>query len=56
MSTRLDYLAFFVDWAARQNLDLTGLLPRVEAIVDSDDEAAYWGSRSCWDMYDMVRA
>jgi hypothetical protein len=26
----------------------------VKSIVDSDEEAYYWGERDCWTMYDIA--
>jgi len=26
----------------------------VESLIDSDEEASYWGDRDCWTMHDMA--
>lgn len=59
-STRTEYLAFFSKWINYQfsrpsDLVRNTLLTReVGKIVDTDEEAAYWGGRDCWTMYDMA--
>jgi len=57
---RTEYLQFFAKWLANQfyrpsNLVRNVLLLReVAKIVSDDDEAAYWGDRDCWTMYDKA--
>lgn len=55
-----EYIAFFTKWLFYQfnrpsdrlrNLLLIG---EVKRIVTDDEEAAYWGDRDCWTMYDIV--
>jgi hypothetical protein len=57
---RAEYLTFFDKWLNYQfprNADIVRnvLITReVQKIVCDDDEAAYWGDRDCWTMYDMA--
>jgi hypothetical protein len=59
-SNRAEYLTFFDKWLNYQfprNADIVRnvLITReVQKIVCDDDEAAYWGDRDCWTMYDMA--
>jgi hypothetical protein len=59
-SNRAEYLNFFSNWLHYQfprNADIVHnvLITReVQNIVDSDEEAAYWGDRDCWTMHDMA--
>ena len=59
-STRAENLSFFTNWLRYQfprNADIVRnvLVTReVQSIVDSDEEAAYWGDRDCWTMHDIA--
>ena len=59
-STRAEYLHFFNNWLHYQfprNSDIvrnTLIVREVQLIVDTDEEAAYWGGRDCWTMHDMA--
>lgn len=59
-STRTEYLEFFSKWIHYQfprSSDLIRnvlIIGEVKKIVCDDDEAAYWGDRDCWTMYDMA--
>lgn len=59
-STRSEYLNFFNNWLHYQfprNADIVRnvlIMREVQNIVDSDSEAAYWGDRDCWTMYDIA--
>lgn len=59
-SNRAEYLNFFVNWLHYQfprNADIVHnvLITReVQNIVDTDEEAAYWGDRDCWTMHDIA--
>ena len=59
-STRAEYLNFFANWLHYQfprNADIVHnvLITReVQNIVDTDEEAAYWGDRDCWTMHDIA--
>lgn len=58
--TRTEYLEFFNTWLTREfprNSNLirnTLILREAQKIVDSDNEAAFWGDRTCWQMYDRA--
>jgi hypothetical protein len=59
-STRSEYLNFFNNWLHYQfprNADMVRnvvIMREVKNIIDSDQEAAYWGDRDCWTMYDIA--
>ena len=59
-STRSEYLNFFNNWLHYQfprNADMVRnvvIMREVKNIIDSDQEAAYWGDRYCWTMYDIA--
>ena len=59
-STRSEYLNFFNNWLHYQfprNADMVRnvvIMREVKNIIDSDQEAAYWGDRDCWTMHDMA--
>ena len=59
-STRSEYLNFFNNWLHYQfprNADMVRnvvIMWEVKNIIDSDQEAAYWGVRDCWTMYDIA--
>ena len=59
-STRTEYLNFFNNWLYYQfprNADIvrnTLIMREVKLIVDTDEEAAYWGDRDCWTMHDIA--
>ena len=59
-NTRSGYLAFFHNWLHYQfprNSDIVRnvlIMREVESLIDSDDEASYWGDRDCWTMHDMA--
>ena len=59
-STRAEYLEFFANWLAKEfprNSNIlrnTLIFREVQKIVCNNDEAAYWGDRSCWQMYDLA--
>jgi len=59
-SNRAEYLSFFFDWL-HYNFSRTDdlvhnvlIMREVKSIVDTDDEAAYWGDRDCWTMHDIA--
>ena len=59
-SSRAEYLSFFFDWL-HYNFSRTDdlvhnvlIMREVQRIVDTDDEAAYWGDRDCWTMHDIA--
>jgi hypothetical protein len=59
-STRAEYLNFFSKWLNYQfprNSDIVRnvlIMREVQKIVDSDEEAAYWGDRDCWTMHGIA--
>jgi len=59
-STHDEYITFFTKWVFYQfdrpseRIRNTLLIREVKRIVSDDDEAAYWGDRDCWSMYDLA--
>jgi hypothetical protein len=59
-SSHAEYHNFFANWLRYQfprNADIVRnvlILREVQNIVDTDEEAAYWGDRDCWTMHDIA--
>ena len=55
-TTHTEYFNFFSKWLQYQfpTDDNKRILLNAAAIVTNDEDAAEWGDRDCWTMYDMA--